>query len=84
MRIFGMEMEKVAGAGKFGGQSHASARSDPKERVAGTQRLQSWTGNHHIQICNKIAIFHCLHVATKSFHFKDFFFTETKKCIQHE
>ena len=38
----------------FGGQSHASARSDPKERAAGTQRLHSWTGNHHIQICKKI------------------------------
>jgi len=75
--IFGTEVEKVAGAGKFGDQSYASARSDPKERVAGTQRLHSWTGNHHIQICKKILIFHCLHIATKSFQFKDFFFTET-------
>jgi len=75
--IFGTEVEKVAGAGKFGGQSHASARSDPKEKAAVTQRLQSWTGNHHIQICTKIAIFHCLHIATKSFHFKDFLVKET-------
>ena len=60
----------------FGGQSHASARSDPKERGAGTQRLQSWTGNHHIHNCKKTVIFHCLHIATKSFHFKDFFVKE--------
>jgi len=43
-----MEVEKVSGAGKFGGQGHASVRSDPKESAAGTQKLQSWTGNHHI------------------------------------
>jgi hypothetical protein len=95
MRIFGTEVEKVSGAGKFvalhtvkvcrgaqmqpvplrldgfGGQSHVSARSDPKERAAGTQRLQSQTGNHHIHIFKKAVIFHCLHIATKSFHFKD-------------
>jgi hypothetical protein len=73
MRIFGTEVEKVSGAGKFGVQSHASARSDPKERAPGTQRLQSWTENHHIQI----AVFHCLHIATQSFRFKEFFVKET-------
>jgi phage protein D len=77
MGIFGMEMDKVSGAGKFGGHSRASAGSDPKERATGTQRLQTWTGNHHIQICKEIAIFHCLHIATKSFHFKYFFVKET-------
>jgi hypothetical protein len=60
----------------FGGQSHASARSDPKERAAHIQGPQNWTGNHHIQICKKIAIFLCLHIVTKSFHFKDFFVKE--------
>lgn len=33
-------------------------------------RLQSWTGNHHIYICNKIATFHCLHRAPKSIYFE--------------
>jgi hypothetical protein len=61
----------------FGGQSHASARSDLKDRAPGTQGPHSWTENHHIQICKKIAIFHCLHRATKSFRFKEFFVKET-------
>ena len=60
----------------FGGQSHASARSDQNERATGAQRHQSWAGNHHIYTCKNIAIFHCLCIATKSFHFKDFFVKE--------
>jgi len=63
--IFGPEVEKVAGAGKFvalhtvkvrrgaemqpvtlrldgfGGQSHASAKSDPKEGATGTHQTAS-------------------------------------------
>jgi len=60
----------------FGGKSHASAQSDQKERATGTQRYQSWAGNHHIHIFKNIAILHCLRIATKSFHFKDFFVKE--------
>ena len=60
----------------FGGQNHASARSDPKERAAGNHRLHSWAGNHHIHIFNKMVIFQCLRIATKGPHFKDFFVKE--------
>jgi hypothetical protein len=61
----------------FGGQSHAAARGDPKGRAAGIHRLKSWAGNHRIYIFKKIVVFHCLHIATNSFHFMDFFVKET-------